>query len=135
MTGPVQTSLEKTGPRPPVLSECQSDSSGGNMHELATAGRARTVFRTPCFYIHLHIHVCFLGPTSCCLFVCPSYSEEVSLHHNCAFFETSGQSEKWEGCAHVIRITTPSAACVADGRPKSAPIAHWSRWFMCSPFC
>ncbi|KAK3100464.1 hypothetical protein FSP39_020475 [Pinctada imbricata] len=35
MTGPVQTSLEKTGPRPPVLSECQSDSSGDNIHELA----------------------------------------------------------------------------------------------------
>ncbi|KAK3109010.1 hypothetical protein FSP39_021126 [Pinctada imbricata] len=46
MTGPVQTSLEKTGPRPPVLSECQSDSSGDNIYELATAGRARTVLRT-----------------------------------------------------------------------------------------
>ncbi|KAK3107734.1 hypothetical protein FSP39_021147 [Pinctada imbricata] len=43
MTGPVQTSLEKTGPRPPVLSECQSDSSGDNIYVLATAGRARTV--------------------------------------------------------------------------------------------
>ena len=36
----------------------QSVSSGGNMHELVTAGRARTVFRKPCFYIHLHIHIC-----------------------------------------------------------------------------
>ncbi|KAK3093420.1 hypothetical protein FSP39_015501 [Pinctada imbricata] len=44
MTGPVQTSLEKTGPRPPVLSECQSDSSGDNIYELATAAW------TPLFY-------------------------------------------------------------------------------------
>ena len=58
MTGPVQTSLEKTGPRPPVLSECQSDSSGGNMHELATAGRARTVFRTPSVFISIYIFMC-----------------------------------------------------------------------------
>ncbi|KAK3106906.1 hypothetical protein FSP39_002542 [Pinctada imbricata] len=35
MTCPVQTSLEKTGRRPPVLSECQSDSSSDNIHELA----------------------------------------------------------------------------------------------------
>ena len=58
MTGPVQTSLEKTEPRPPVLSECQSDSSGGNMHELATAGRARTVFRTPSVFISIYISMC-----------------------------------------------------------------------------
>ena len=45
------------------------------------------------------------------------------------------QPEEWEGCAHVIRMTTPSAACVADGRPKSAPVAHWSRWFVCSLLC
>ncbi|KAK3085593.1 hypothetical protein FSP39_005824 [Pinctada imbricata] len=31
----------------------------------------------------------------------------------------------------LSRITTPSANGVADGRPKSATIAHWSRWFMC----
>ncbi|KAK3105539.1 hypothetical protein FSP39_000041 [Pinctada imbricata] len=42
MTGHVQTSLEKTGPRPPVLSECKSDTTDDNKHELATAGRART---------------------------------------------------------------------------------------------
>ncbi|KAK3097597.1 hypothetical protein FSP39_011280 [Pinctada imbricata] len=35
----------QTGPRPPVLSECQSDSSDDNIHELATAGRERTVLR------------------------------------------------------------------------------------------
>ena len=58
MTGPVQTSLEKTGPRPPVLSESQSDSSGGNMHELATAGRARIVFRTPSVFISIYIPIC-----------------------------------------------------------------------------
>ena len=68
-------------------------------------------------------------------FVCSSYSEEVILHHNCAFFETSVQPEEWEGCAHVIRITTPFAINLADGRPKSAPVAHWSRWFMCSLLC
>ncbi|KAK3088772.1 hypothetical protein FSP39_023598 [Pinctada imbricata] len=39
MTDPVQTSLEKTGSRPPVLSECQSDSSGEHMHELAAGDR------------------------------------------------------------------------------------------------
>ncbi|KAK3101335.1 hypothetical protein FSP39_002815 [Pinctada imbricata] len=47
MTVPVQTSLEKTGPLPPALLESQSDSSGDNMHELATAGRALTVFCSP----------------------------------------------------------------------------------------
>ncbi|KAK3086509.1 hypothetical protein FSP39_019398 [Pinctada imbricata] len=47
MTGPVQTSLEKTGPRPPVLYECQLDSSGDTKSALATAGRARTVLRKP----------------------------------------------------------------------------------------
>ena len=45
------------------------------------------------------------------------------------------QPEEWEGCAHVIRITTPFAINLADGRPKSAPVAHWSRWFMCSLLC
>ncbi|KAK3091057.1 hypothetical protein FSP39_016808 [Pinctada imbricata] len=50
--GPVQTSLEKTGPRPPALSECQSDSSGDYIYEITTAGRAQIVLRRPSFYIH-----------------------------------------------------------------------------------
>ena len=34
-----------------------------------------------------------------------------------------------------IWVTTPFAINLADGRPKSAPVAHWSRWFMCSLLC
>ena len=105
------------------------------MHEPTTAGRARTVFRTHAFLYPFTYSSVFLGPLRfVVLFVCSSYSEEINLYHNCAFFETSGLSEKWEGCAHVIRITTPFATNLADGRPKSAPVAHWSRWFMCSLF-
>ncbi|KAK3106267.1 hypothetical protein FSP39_016341 [Pinctada imbricata] len=77
--GPVQTSLEKTGPRPPVLSECQSDSSGDYIHELATAGRVRTVLRMPSFYIHLRVSGAFAFRGLVCV---SSYSEEVVLHHN-----------------------------------------------------
>ena len=36
---------------------------------------------------------------------------------------------------HVIRTTIPSAACVADGRPKLALVAHSSRWFICVFLC
>ncbi|KAK3091880.1 hypothetical protein FSP39_023400 [Pinctada imbricata] len=42
MTMSVQNSLEKSGPRPPVLSECRSESSDDNMHELAKADRPST---------------------------------------------------------------------------------------------
>ena len=78
----------------------------------------------------------FLWPLSFTVsLVCSSYSEEVILHNNCAIFETSVQPEKWEGYAHVIRITTPFATNLVDGRPKSAPVAHWSRLFICSLLC
>ena len=38
-------------------------------------------------------------------------------------------------CAVSILKLPMAITCVADGRPKSAPIAHWSRWFMCSLQC
>ena len=90
MTGPVQTSLEKTGPRPPVLSECQSDSSGDNIHELAAAEHGLYYVRP--LFISIYIFICVAWAPAFCGLVCvwSSDSEEVVLHHNCTFFETSG---------------------------------------------
>ncbi|KAK3094791.1 hypothetical protein FSP39_006276 [Pinctada imbricata] len=79
MTGPVQTSLEKTGPRPPVLSECQSDSSGDNIHELAAAEHGLYYVRLLFISIYIFICVAFCGLVC----VWSSDSEEVVLHHNC----------------------------------------------------
>ncbi|KAK3089700.1 hypothetical protein FSP39_005741 [Pinctada imbricata] len=92
MTGQlVQTSLEKTGPRPPVLSECQSDSSGDNIHELAAAEHGLYYVRP--LFISIYIFICVAWAPAFCGLVCvwSSDSEEVVLHHNCTFFETSGR--------------------------------------------
>ncbi|KAK3098716.1 hypothetical protein FSP39_022359 [Pinctada imbricata] len=90
MTGLVQTSLEKAGPRKPVLSESKSDSSDDHKHELTTADRARTVFPKLSVFISIYVSICvFHGPLrkAVCMFI---LHEEVILHHNCAFFDTSG---------------------------------------------
>ncbi|KAK3104546.1 hypothetical protein FSP39_004653 [Pinctada imbricata] len=83
MRGPVQTSLEKTGPRPPVLSECQSDSSGDNIHELAAAEHGLYYVRP--LFISIYIFICVVWAPAFCGLVCvgSSDSEEVVLHHNC----------------------------------------------------
>ncbi|KAK3095622.1 hypothetical protein FSP39_016779 [Pinctada imbricata] len=82
MTGPVQTSLEKTGSRPPVLSECQSDSSGDYTHELA-AGKHGLYYVRP-LLISIYIFICVAWAPAFCGLVCvwSSDSEEVVLHHN-----------------------------------------------------
>ena len=70
------------------------------------------------------------------LFVASPHSEEgLCLYTKCASVETSVYPDKWEGCAHVIRITTPFVTYVTNGRPKSAPGAHWSPRFMCCLRC
>ena len=70
------------------------------------------------------------------LFVASPHSEEgLCLYTKCASVETSVYPDKWEGCAHVIRITTPFVTYVTNGRPKSAPGAHWSPQFMCCLRC
>ena len=70
------------------------------------------------------------------LFVASPHSEEgLCLYTKCASVETSVYPDKWEGCAHVIRITTPFVTNVTNGRPKSAPGAHWSPQFMCCLRC
>ncbi|KAK3096217.1 hypothetical protein FSP39_024568 [Pinctada imbricata] len=77
MTGPVQTSLEKTGPRPPVLSECQSDSSGDNIHELAAAEQG--LYYVGTLFISIYIFICVAWAPAFCGLVCvwSSDSEEV----------------------------------------------------------
>ncbi|KAK3088602.1 hypothetical protein FSP39_021174 [Pinctada imbricata] len=79
MTGPVKTSLEKTGPRPPVLSECQSDSSGDNMHVFAAAEHGLYYVRP--LFISIYIFICVALAPAFCGLVCMwfSDSEEVVL--------------------------------------------------------
>ncbi|KAK3088846.1 hypothetical protein FSP39_024545 [Pinctada imbricata] len=86
MTGPVQTSLEKTGPRPPVLYECQSDSSG----ELAATEHGLYYVRS--LLISIYIFICVAWAPAFCGLVCvwSSDNEEVVIHHSCTFFENSG---------------------------------------------
>ncbi|KAK3091594.1 hypothetical protein FSP39_021019 [Pinctada imbricata] len=83
MTGPVQTYLEKTGPQPSVLSECQSDSSGDNIHELAAAEHGLYYVRP--LFISIYIFICVAWAPAFCGLVCvwSSDSEEVALHHTC----------------------------------------------------
>ncbi|KAK3098199.1 hypothetical protein FSP39_017111 [Pinctada imbricata] len=77
MPGPVQTSLEKTGPRPPVLSECQSDSSADNIHELAAADHG--LYYVGPLFISIYIFICVAWAPAFCGLVCvwSSDSEEV----------------------------------------------------------
>ncbi|KAK3100202.1 hypothetical protein FSP39_016165 [Pinctada imbricata] len=77
MTGPVQTSLEKTDPRPPVHSECQSDSSCDNIHELASAEHGWYYVRP--LFISIYIFICVAWSPAFRGLVCvwSSNSEEV----------------------------------------------------------
>ncbi|KAK3106281.1 hypothetical protein FSP39_016753 [Pinctada imbricata] len=68
--------------RPPVLSECQADSSCDNIHELVAAEHGLYYVRP--LFISIYIFICVAWAPTFCGLVCvwSSDNEEVVLHHN-----------------------------------------------------